>query len=77
MADNARTPFVDLGRFSAKSIKQLKKGRAGKVTESVDEALATLAERGSVAKDATAVIVVVKEKRKKNALDAIIGKRLF
>jgi hypothetical protein len=77
MVEKARTPVVDLGRYSAKAVKRLKKGQDGKVTESVDDMLIMLGDRGAVPKDATAIVVVVKEKRKKTPLDALLGTRLF
>jgi hypothetical protein len=78
MMDEAHgTSLIDLGRFSPKAVKRLKKGRAGKATERVDDTFAALAERGTVPKDATVVVVVVKTKRRKTPLDALTGGRFW
>jgi hypothetical protein len=77
MADNTRgTSLIDLGSFSDKAVKRLKKGRTGKLSDRVNDTLAALSERGDVPKDATAVIVVVKEKPKKSPLDMLTGGRV-
>jgi hypothetical protein len=54
---------IDLGKHRKKRIKELRKGRPGKLMDEVMNALEALREDGTVAKNAQPIIVVVRQRR--------------
>jgi hypothetical protein len=57
---------IDLGKQPRKRIKELRKGKPGKLFHDVEEAIESLRAQNAIATDAQTVIVVVSEKQKKN-----------
>jgi hypothetical protein len=59
---------IDLGKQRAKRVKELRKGKQGKLFSEVSEAIAALRADGTIAASAQPVIVVVRERRKKRGV---------
>ncbi len=59
--------IVDLGKHARKDIKQLREGR-GKLIDEITNCVAELKQAGTVAADAQTVVVIVRQKRRKNAI---------
>lgn len=57
---------IDLGKKSRKRVKSLRKGKPGRLLDEVHSALEALKEEGTVGAHAQAVIVVVRERSRKN-----------
>lgn len=69
--------LIDLGRFRQKEIRNLHRKGRGKVIDRVDDALADLIQDGVVSSTAPAVIVVVKEKRRRTRFGGMSRLGLF
>jgi len=68
---SAPSPIVvDLGRQKAKAVKRLRKGE-GKLLDDVNSTINELRVAGTIAATAQAVIVVVREKPRKNVLSML------
>ena len=69
-ADTAAPPaplIVDLGKHRRKAIKRLREGR-GKLLDEVTSCIEELKTAGAVAAGAQPVVIIVRERRRKNAL---------
>lgn len=64
-AENATAPVVlDLGKQRRKRIKQLRRGE-GRLMDEVNASIDELRTAGALAADAQAVVIIVREKRRK------------
>ena len=62
--------IIDFGKHSRKNIRKVRKGKAGKLLEKIQEAVASLREEGAVAASVSVqpIIVVLREKRRGRGL---------
>jgi hypothetical protein len=65
---------LDLGKQRRKRIKDLAKGKPGKLMDEVQEALAGLRSEGVIMENAQPVIIIVKERRRR-APNTLLGLR--
>jgi Family of unknown function (DUF6200) len=56
---------IDLGKKRRKQVRDLRRGKSGKLLDQVQEALEVLQAGGTVAADAQPIIVVVRERRRR------------
>jgi hypothetical protein len=61
--EQAKPIVIDFGKQSRKSIKKVRKGKAGKLLEKIHEAVSSLREDGTVEASAQTIIVVLRERR--------------
>lgn len=54
--------IIDLGKKSKKQVKQLRKGKPGKLLDQVREAVETLRAEGAIEANAQPVVIVVRER---------------
>jgi hypothetical protein len=59
--------IIDLGKKRRKKIKDLRKGKSGKLLEEVNATISALKAEGALSSNAQPVIVVVRERRRKGA----------
>jgi hypothetical protein len=59
--------IVDLGKHRRKAVKQLRQGQ-GKLMAEVSKCIEELQSSGTVSRSAQPVVIIVREKRRKNAL---------
>ena len=59
---------IDLGKKSRKRVRQLRKGKPGKLTDQVKGAIAHLQSEGVVGAGAQPVIIIVRNRRKRRKL---------
>lgn len=58
--------FIDLGKKRRKDIRNLRRGRQGKLMDKIHEVLEQLKEGGAVAGAAQPIVVVVRERRRRS-----------
>ena len=58
--------IIDLGKKRRKQVKDLRKGKEGRLMRNVNEAIQALVEQGTVSTDAQPIIVVIRERRRKS-----------
>jgi hypothetical protein len=63
---------LDLGKQRRKRVKELRRGE-GKLMDEVNASIEELRTAGALAADAQAVVVVVREKRRKTRLPGLLG----
>lgn len=56
---------IDLGKHKSKRVKRLKKGKAGRLTDEVQDCIAELQNSGAFSAPVQPVIIVVREKKKR------------
>jgi hypothetical protein len=61
----AEPVFIDLGKRKKKQIRQLRRGRPGRLMDKVQSVLEQLKEGGALTAAAQPVIVVIREKRRR------------
>lgn len=66
-AESPQPLIVDLGKHPRKAVKRLREGR-GKLTTEIASCLDELKSTGTLPADAQPVVIVIREKRRKNAL---------
>lgn len=63
---------LDLGKQRRKRVKELRRGE-GKLMDEINASIEELRTAGALAADAQAVVVVVREKRRKTRLPGLLG----
>jgi hypothetical protein len=63
---------LDLGKHRRKRVKELRRGQ-GRLMDEVNASIEELRTAGALAGDAQAVILVVREKRRKSRLSGVLG----
>jgi len=63
---------LDLGKQRKKRVKELRRGE-GRLMDEVNASIEELRTAGALASDAQAVVVVVREKRRKTRLPGLLG----
>ena len=64
--ENGHAPIIiDLGKKSRKQIRKLRKGKPGRLLETIEEAIAHLRETETLAPDVQPIVVVVKERARR------------
>lgn len=65
---DANAPIIiDLGKRKAKSIKRLRKGKPGRLSDEVEECLEELRSNDVISESAQPVVIIVREKSKRKA----------
>ena len=65
---DAKAPIViDLGKRKAKSIKRLRKGKPGRLSDEVEECLEELKSNDVISESVQPVVIIVREKKKRKA----------
>ena len=60
--------IIDLGKHSKKQIKELRKGKPGKLLTKIAETIDSLRAQSALAADTQPIIVLVREKRRSSGL---------
>ena len=59
--------IIDLGKRKAKSIKRLRKGKPGRLSDEVEECLEELKSNDVISESVQPVVIIVREKKKRKA----------
>lgn len=73
LAESPLPVVIDLGKQRRKRIKDLSKGKPGKLMEEVQDAIAALRSEGAIAELAQPIIIIVKERRRRGG--SLLGLR--